>query len=195
VLKTALIDDSEETKQYYRELFANYKNKQILSMVTSILDAWSEVITTGVFSSEHQMLFESALRHSHEYVWYEAGTRLACLMEHDENAKAILLRVFADANWRSRFNVVAVSRASDAEFARRILSEAVNDRSARVREKAADIILVRQERHLLGLLEERLTIEESQHVIGAMGFALANFDRVRKDKNDSLSLHSDDIVR
>jgi len=194
VWQAKLEDDSESIKKYYQKLFANYKNKEILNALTEVMNAWSQIVRSGEFSPENQALFEKALRYSHEYVWYEAGSRLAKLIPYSQDAKSIFLRVFRDTRWKSRFNIVALSGGFDDRLAYKILSEAVNDKSVKVREKVADVVLIRQDRHFLELLEGRLGIEKAKSVVEAINFTIKHFDRVRRDEHGNLILHSNDVV-
>ena len=189
-MKLALEDDSSETKMYYQNLFAGHQNKEVLGTITDVLNAWSKVVRTGAFATDTQALFEEALRHSHEYVWYEAGSRLARLIPYREEAEAIFKRVLNDRKWQSRFNVVACSHPFDPALAHHVLKEAINDRSSKVREKVADAVLKRQDRQLLGILRDRLKVEKSARVIDAINFALEHFDSVQVNEDGSLVFSS-----
>ena len=181
-----LEDDSERVVKYYQKLFANYKNKDVLNAITEVLNAWSEIVRSSEFSLENQALFEKALRHSHEHVWFDAGSRLVRLLPHTQDAERILRQVFGDTKWRSRFNVVALSGGFDDELAYGILSRAINDASARVRQKVAGMVLLRQDRRFLHLVEERLEIEKTERAAEEMRFAIEQFDQVRRGRHGNL---------
>jgi HEAT repeat protein len=69
-----------------------------------------------------------------------------------------------------------------------ILKIAINDKSKRVRIKAADVILRLQDNKKLKLLTERLVTETDKSVKDAIKFTLDNFNRIRKKDDGSTVL-------
>jgi|MudIll2142460700_1097286.scaffolds.fasta_scaffold13012_3 hypothetical protein len=177
-----LIDDSKERINYYQSMLKD-SNRTVLEKIIEVLNAWSKIRRTGRFNIEEETIFRNAICESHEYIWYEAGKKLIKLIQYDKSIRGIFIDVFTDKNWKHRFNVVALSKNFDKELAELILRKGIDDKSSKVREMVADVILSREDKYLVPVLEERLERESNKDVRIAIKFTLENIHKLKRDKH------------
>ena len=102
-------NDLGNTKNYYKQLFKNYKNKDALSYIDAILKSWSSIVKTGNITHSDKRIFDCALNQSNEYVLYEAGLRLIKLSKYNDEIKNIILDNFSARSRQARYNIVKIS--------------------------------------------------------------------------------------
>lgn len=182
-----IIDDSKAVISHYRNSLSKNDN-DLLDQIIISMNAWSNLVKTKKLNEEDKNIFIGALQHKNEFLWYETGTRLSKLLPDNTEIKDIFISLFNSTKIQSRFNIVALSKDFPKEFAERILSKAITDKSNKIRMKVADIILTRQEKDLLPLLQNHLKQEENKKVMECIQFTLDNFDKMKRNPDGSLSL-------
>ena len=162
------------------------KNNPILMKIIGIMNAWSEIVKKGKVDIDDINILKNAIYESNEYIWFEAGQKLIELMRYDNKIRNIFIETLSDKNWRPRFNTVALSENFDKELAGLILKQGIDDKNSKVREKTADVILSREDKYLLPLLEARLQKEDNIIVKRAINFTLENIHNLNRDENGSI---------
>ncbi|MBN1808941.1 MAG: HEAT repeat domain-containing protein [Planctomycetes bacterium] len=184
--KKHITDDSIRVIQYYHNLLSDTHRVQCLHKIVALMKAWSNTAKTGALGQEDRNVFSDALRDKNEYIWYEAGSRLAQLLPENTDVQDIFASAFKSTNAQARFNVVALARSFPKNFARQVLAQAISDKSSKVRIKAADMILILQDKEYLQILKERLPHETNEKVRCYMVKVLDNFDNFDKDKEGAV---------
>ena len=106
-------------------------------------------------------------------LYEQATTFLARLTAQHSEAREAVKQMLHDSQWHVRFNaILSVCSSTPRDFAVQVVREALNDRSARVREKAADWALRLEMREVVPDLEEQAKLESGK-AIGEIRLSLA----------------------
>jgi len=173
-----MIDDSEQVINYYKT--SNRISPELFNTLKMVMLEWRKVITSSHINDQQKLIFKKALAHSNSVIWFELGFRLAKYSAQDQSAIFILTETLLESNYRSRLNSTALIPYLKDTHQEYFLSKSINDKSKKVRIKAADAILTINKKEYLALIEERILIENNEEVRSALNFCLANFDKIIK---------------
>jgi hypothetical protein len=183
-----LVDDSKRVFDYYQGQLISDKHSLVLAKIRKILNEWSIIVNSGKISKEQIIFLEDSMQHTNEKVWHEAGSRLIKCISLENSVKEVFNRLIVHKHSQVRFHVVTLAPGLEKSQQNEILKIAINDKSKRVRIKAADVILRLQDNKKLKLLTERLVTETDKSVKDAIKFTLDNFNRIRKKDDGSTVL-------
>lgn len=183
-----LIDDSQEIISYYESFFENYSDKSVFSLLKELMTEWSIIVSSKKVTEIQFLLFEKAITHPNEKIWYESGSRFANCISLSENVKKTFIKLLSDRKSQVRLNIVSLLSCFDTELQNEIIQTAIKDKSIKVRMKLADSILRLQNEKHLEYLKFALKVETNPKVIESFNFTLQNFDKVKTDKHGSLIL-------
>jgi hypothetical protein len=173
-----MIDDSEQVINYYKT--SNRISPELFNTLKMVMLEWRKVITSSHINDQQKLIFKKALADSNPVIWFELGSRLAKYSAKDQSAIIIFTETLLESNCISRLNSTSLIPYLKDIHQKDFLSKSINDKSKKVRIKAADAILTINKKEYLVLIEERLWIENNEEVRSALNFCSVNFDKIIK---------------
>lgn len=185
--KQNLVDDTREVINHYENMLGK-NDTTVLPAIKLLMQTWSSFIKTKSLTKDDKNIFLEAIKSKNKYICEEACHRLSIASNSSDEIRELFDIVFSDKDWKARLNVITFSLNFKNDYAKKLLEIAINDKSAKVRGKVADVILWRQQKDFLTIIKKRLEIETNKKVRDEINFALEKFDSVIINNDGSKSL-------